>query len=154
MHLSCVWIYELESSRLSSRRSIRFGMREARRRNCGSKQCSCCHQLCPYSFGGLLGRNPPLANKKDQNAFSDSYPYPERGILPNTKNKEGGGPPRPLTILLAHSSPHLPKNERSLVPGASSLLSLDDSRLCKIYSEYEICNMQYVEGVSCWTGWV
>jgi hypothetical protein len=32
------------------------------------------------------GENPPLANKKDQNAFSDSYPYPKKGISPNTKN--------------------------------------------------------------------
>jgi hypothetical protein len=54
----------------------------------------------------LWGEKPPLANKKDQNTFSDSYPYLERGILPNTKNKEGGGVPpahsqfRLLTPLL------------------------------------------------------
>ena len=29
-----------------------------------------------------------------------------------------------------------------------------DSRLCKIYNEYEICKMQYVKGGSCRTGWV
>ncbi len=51
--------YELELSRLLSQQSIQFGMREARKRNCGSEQCCCCHQLCPYSFGGLLGRKPP-----------------------------------------------------------------------------------------------
>ena len=44
--------------------------------------------------------------------------------------------------------------ERSLVPGASSLLMLADSRLCKIYNEYETCKMQYVRGGSCRTGWV
>jgi hypothetical protein len=56
------------------------------------------------------GENPPLANKKDQNALSDSYPYPERGILPNTKNKEGGegGSPPPthnFACSLLSSSP-------------------------------------------------
>ena len=68
--------------------------------------------------------------------------------------KRGGSSPPPLTILPAHSSPHLLNNERSLVSGALSLLSLNDSRLCKIYYEYKICNMQYVKGGSCRTGWV
>ncbi len=44
--------------------------------------------------------------------------------------------------------------KRSSVPGASSSLLLADSRLCKIYNEYETCKMQYVRGGSCRTGWV
>ena len=44
--------------------------------------------------------------------------------------------------------------EKSLVPGASSSSLLNNSRLCKIYSEYEECNMQYVKGGSCRSGWV
>jgi hypothetical protein len=44
--------------------------------------------------------------------------------------------------------------ERSSVPGASSLSSLVDTRLCKIYNEYEICKMQYAKGGSCRTSWV
>ena len=86
---------ELESLRLSPRRSIRFGIREARKRNCGSKQCCCCHQLCPHSFRGLLG-GPPPPGKGDtisQNAFSGPYLYPERGIWPNMK--KGGRPHLP-----------------------------------------------------------
>jgi hypothetical protein len=47
-----------------------------------------------------------------------------------------------LTIFPTHSSPHLPNNKRSLVPGASSSSSLDISRMCKVYNEYETCNMQ------------
>jgi hypothetical protein len=41
--------------------------------------------------------------------------------------------------------------KRSLVPGAPSLLLLDDSRLYKIYNEYEICNMQR-DGPAGWAG--
>ena len=41
--------------------------------------------------------------------------------------------------------------ERSLVPGALSSSSLDDSRLYKIYNEYEICNMQR-DGPDGWAG--
>ena len=102
--------YELESSRLLSRRSIQFGMREARKGNCGSKQCCLLFQLCPHSFGSILGRTSPLENvgNVSQNAFSDPYSYVERGIRPNTKKGRGVHPPRPLTILPAHSSPHLP----------------------------------------------
>ena len=46
------------------------------------------------------------------------------------------------------------RNKRSLVPGASSSSSLNDSRSHKIYNEYEICNIQFVKGGSCRTGWV
>jgi hypothetical protein len=45
--------------------------------------------------------------------------------------KRGGGPPPPPTHNFAGSLPSSP-------PGASSSSLLDDSRLCKIYSEYEI----------------
>jgi hypothetical protein len=76
---------ELESSRLLSRRSIRFGMREARTGNCGSKQVACCHQLCPHSFGSILGRNSECL-------LRPLIQYPERGIWPKTK-KGGGIPP-------------------------------------------------------------
>jgi len=56
--------------------------------------------------------NPPgKGGKVSQNAFSDSYPCPERGIRPNT-NKGGGVPP--LTISPAHSSPHLPNKDGRL----------------------------------------
>ena len=41
--------------------------------------------------------------------------------------------------------------ERSLVPGTLSSSSLDDSRLYKIYNEYEICNMQR-DGPDGWAG--
>jgi hypothetical protein len=44
--------------------------------------------------------------------------------------------------------------ERSSVPGALSSASLVDTRLCKIYNEYEICKMQYAKGGSCRMGWV
>ena len=88
------------------------------------------------------GGETPLA--KSSNAFSDSHPSWERRKSPMRK-KGGGGfiPHRPLTILPASSSPHLPDNERSSVQGASSSSSLVDTRLCKIYNEYEICKMQY-----------
>jgi len=56
----CFTFYELESSRLSSRRSIRSGMREARKWNYGSKQCCCyCQRSAPH-FREHSGRNPPL----------------------------------------------------------------------------------------------
>ncbi len=121
-----------------------MGCRRPEKETVGASNAAAVTSSVPTVLEVFWGENPPLANKKDQNAFSDSHPYPERGIWPNTKNKEGGGgPPRPLTISPAHSSPHLPNNKRSLVPGASSSSSLDNSRLCKIYIEYEICNMQY-----------
>ena len=69
-----------------------------------------------------------------------------KGKEPNTKKGGRVIPPCPLTISPVHSSPHLPNNERSLVPGALSLLSLDDRRLCKIYSEYEICKNVICKG--------
>ena len=119
--------YELESS---SRRSIRSGMREARKRNCEGKHCCCCSHP-PKTF--FAGGGKPLA--KSSNAISDSHPSWERRKSPMQK-KGGKGfiPHRPLTILPASSSPHLPNNERSLVPGASSSSSLVYTRLCKIYN--------------------
>ena len=47
--------YELESS---SRRSIRSGMREARKRNCEGKHCCCCSHPPKTFFAG--GGKPPL----------------------------------------------------------------------------------------------
>jgi len=43
---------------------------------------------------------------------------------------------------VVHTTTTVVQVERSSVPGALSSSSLDDSRLCKIYSEFEICNMQ------------
>ena len=63
--------YELESS---SRRSIRSGMREARKRNCEGKHCCCCSHPPKTFFAG--GGETPLA--KSSNAFSDSHPSWER----------------------------------------------------------------------------
>jgi hypothetical protein len=57
------------------------------------------------------------------------------------QHERGGGNP-PLTILPAHSSPHLPNNKRSLVPGALSSSSHNNSRMSKLYNECAICNMQ------------
>ena len=60
----------------------------------GANNTACCHQLCPYSFGSILRRKPPgKGGNISQNAFSDSYPYPERGIWPNTKKRGGGSLP-------------------------------------------------------------
>jgi hypothetical protein len=80
---------------------------------------------------------------------------PPRTPIPAEKrhlaqHKKGGENPQ-LTILPAHSSPHLLNNERSLVPGASSSSLLDNSRVCKVYNEYKICSMQR-EGPVGWAG--
>jgi len=95
--------YELESLRLLSRRSIRSGIRgEARKGNCGSKQCCCCDQLCSHSFGSFLGRIPPLERVARFLRMTSQAPSAQH-------DKRGGvSPPCPLTISPAHSSPHLP----------------------------------------------
>ena len=108
--------YELVSSRLLSRWSIRFGMWEARNRkgNCGSKQCCLLSQLCPHSFGSILGRKPPWKRRYcnvSLNAFSDPYPH--------TKKRGGSIPPAPSQFrLLTPSSP--PNNGRVVRRGGGS----------------------------------
>ena len=68
----------------------------------GANNAACCHLLCPHSFGSILGRKKPgKGGNISKNAFSDPYPYPERGIWPN-KNK-GGGPSPPPTQNFACS---------------------------------------------------
>jgi hypothetical protein len=97
--------YELVSSRLLSRWSIRFGMWEARNRkgNCGSKQCSaCCPSSVPTVSEAFWGENPHgKGGNVSQNAFSDPYPL----SIPGSPTPKKGGvyPPRPLTISPAHS---------------------------------------------------
>ncbi len=60
----------------------------------GASNAAAVTSSVPTVLEVFWGENPPLANKKDQNAFSESHPYPERGIGPNTKIKiRGGGPP-------------------------------------------------------------
>ena len=97
--------FELESS---SRRSIRFGMWEAKKWNYEGKHCCCClHPLKTFFEGG----KPPL--QKRSNAFSDSHPSSGRRKAQCEKRGEGVHPPHPLTILPAPSSPHLPNKGRS-----------------------------------------
>ncbi len=128
-----------KSSRLSTRRPIWSGMREARKWNSGVKQCCCCHQLCPKVLRAFWEENHPEKGGK-------VFRMPSRTPIPAGKRHlaqhKKGNPP--LTILPAHSSPHLPNNERSSVPGASSSSLLDNSMMCKVYNEYEICNIQRV----------
>ncbi len=69
-------------------------------------------------------------------------------IFPANLLNPGGATPDTTKNTITHTS------ERSSVPGASSSSSLVDTRLCKIYNEYEICKMQYAKGGSCQTGWV
>ena len=77
-----------------SRQSIRFGMQEARKDNCGSKQCCLLSPALSPQFRKHSGEKPPgKGGNISQNAFSDSYPYPERGIWPNTKRGGGSLPP-------------------------------------------------------------
>jgi len=114
-------------------------MREARKRNYKGKHCCCCSHP-PKTFFER-GENPPCKKFECLLRLSSILGKEKK---PNAKKRgEGFIPHRQLTILPASSSPHLPNNERSLVPGASSSSSLVDNRLCKIYNEYEICKMQY-----------
>jgi hypothetical protein len=101
--------YLLESS---SRWSILSEMLEARKRICEGKQCCCCPQFPRPSSGG----EKPL--RKRQNAFSDSYPF-QKGERAQHKKRGGRGssPPCPLTILPAHSSPHLPNKPEAPIIG-------------------------------------
>ncbi len=43
------------------------------------------------------------------------------------------------------------EHKKSSVPGALSLSPLDNSRMCKVYNEYKICNVQR-EGPAGWAG--
>ena len=92
-----------------------------------------CERLLTQKTSLCQQEKPMRFFRKKQNAFSDSHIF-RKGE--RAQHKKRGWR---LTILPVNSSPHLPNNERSSVPGASSSLSLDNSRLCKINGEYEIC---------------
>jgi hypothetical protein len=81
--------YELE---LSSGRSIRFGMRDAKNRNYESKHCCCCLHP-PRTF--FEGGNPPL--QKRSNASSDSHPSSGKRKAQWGKRGEGVHPPPTLS---------------------------------------------------------
>jgi hypothetical protein len=63
-------------------------------------------QLCPHSFGGLLGRNPPW--KRFSECFLSSYciVLPKRGFWPNTKKWGGVPPPAHSQFLLISLQVH------------------------------------------------
>ena len=106
-HWGFFTFYELESLRLLSRRLIRFGKREARKGNCGRQNAACCPSSIPTVLEAFWGELPPgKGGNVSQNAFSDPDSYLERCIWPNTEKGGGVHPPRPLTILPAHSPPH------------------------------------------------
>jgi hypothetical protein len=134
--------YELE---LSSRWSIQSGMWEAivRASNTAAVLMFRDH---------LLGGETPL--QKRQNAFSDSHPF-RKGKKPNTKKGGGGSsPPRPLTI--SSCTPLLTSQTTNEVRyqelGAHRRSTTVDS--VKYIVNMKYATMQYVEGGSCWTGWV
>ena len=79
--------YELE---LSLQRSIRSGMREARKRNYEGKRCCCC-SYPPKTFFEM-GKTPP---PKCSNAFLDSHPSWERRKSPMQKKGGRVHPPPP-----------------------------------------------------------
>ena len=81
---------ELESSRLLSRRAIRFGMREARTGNCGSKQCCLLSPALSPQFRKHSGEKLRMTSQTP-------HTIPGKGHLAQDE-KRGGHPPRPLSI--------------------------------------------------------
>ncbi len=78
-----------------------------------------------------------------------THPHPSQGILATSTSGVAC-----LVYYLygaAQAVALAARAKRSLVPGASSSSSLDGSRMCKVYDEYEICNMQR-EGPAGWAG--
>ena len=90
--------YELELSRLLSRRSIRFGMQEARKGNCGSKQCCLLSPALSPQFWKHSGEKTPW---KRRLRFSECLlrllSVPGKGHLTQPE-KKGGGPSPPSLL--------------------------------------------------------
>ena len=92
-----------------------------------------------HSCESLLGRKSPLKKAVMFLRMPSQAPiHTRKGAFGRTKKKGGG-----TTILPAHSSPNLPNNKRSLVPGASSLCHLTtvDSKKYIMNMKYATCNM-------------
>ena len=56
--------YELELSRPLLQQLIQSGMQETKKRNCGTKQCCCCDQVCPTVLRAFWKEKNPRNSKQ------------------------------------------------------------------------------------------
>ena len=87
---------ELESSRLLSRRAIRFGMREARTGNCGSKQCCLLSPALSPQFRKHSGEKLRMT--------SQAPIHTRKGAFGPRRKKGGASPPPTLNFAFPHLS--------------------------------------------------
>ncbi len=93
----------------------------------------------PHSFEGLLGRKPSWKMHQSlPECFLGAANKTQKILKRHLAQHKNRGEDPPLTISPPHSSPHLPNNKIRLVPGASSLMWLEEIRLGKIYNGYKI----------------
>ena len=120
--------YELESQRLLLWRSIRFGMREARKRNCGSKQCCCSPALPPQSqFRRPSGEKTHLEKAVKFIRMPSQAPTirTQKEAFGPTRKREGGSLPTPTHNFACSllSFPHLKQRFLTILVSACPSVS-------------------------------